>query len=74
MCIRDSSSSSSSSSAAAAPVANPTRAAQAKKNEKPRINAKEKVKNQRLCGQSGIGDDFKVWKSDEEMRMRQQFD
>ena len=29
---------------------------------------------QRLGGQSGIGSDFKVWKSDEEMRQRQQYD
>ena len=35
---------------------------------------KDKVKRQRLAGQSGIGSDFKVWKSDEEMRIRQQFD
>lgn len=32
------------------------------------------VKNQRLKGQSGIGEDFKTWKSEEEMRLRQQYD
>lgn len=36
--------------------------------------AKDRVKRQRLSGQSGIGEDFKVWKSDEEMRQRQQYD
>uniref|UniRef100_A0A7S3JU84 Uncharacterized protein n=1 Tax=Aureoumbra lagunensis TaxID=44058 RepID=A0A7S3JU84_9STRA len=35
---------------------------------------KERVKQQRLSGQSGIGDDFRVWRSDEEMRLRQHFD
>ena len=34
----------------------------------------EKVKNKRLKGQSGIGEEFRVWRSDEEMRLRQQFD
>lgn len=32
------------------------------------------VKQQRLRGQSGIGSDFRTWKTEEEMRMRQQFD
>ena len=27
-----------------------------------KVTAKERVKNQRLCGQSGIGEDFKVIK------------
>lgn len=36
--------------------------------------AKERVKNQRLKGQSGIGEDFKTWRSEEEMRLRQHFD
>ncbi|CEG39762.1 uncharacterized protein PHALS_09998 [Plasmopara halstedii] len=36
--------------------------------------AKERVKNQRLKGQSGIGSDFRGWKSETEMALRQQFD
>jgi hypothetical protein len=43
-------------------------------NEKDRDTAKDKVKRQRLGGQSGIGSDFKTWKTDEEMRQRQQYD
>ena len=39
-----------------------------------RINVKDRVKHQRLSGQSGIGDDFRTWRSDEEMRLRQHFD
>ena len=35
---------------------------------------RERIKNKRLKGQSGIGEDFRVWRSDEEMRLRQQFD
>ena len=35
---------------------------------------KERVKQQRLNGQSGIGDHFRVWRSEEEMRMRQTYD
>jgi len=33
-----------------------------------------RVKEQRMKGQSGIGEDFRSWKTDEEMRMRQQYD
>lgn len=44
------------------------------KEGKERANAKERVKGQRLKGQAGIGDDFKVWKTDEEMVMRQGYD
>jgi len=45
------------------------------KRDKPgKLTGKEKVKQQRLNGQSGIGDHFRVWRSEEEMRMRQQFD
>lgn len=40
----------------------------------PRVSAKERVKQQRLAGQSGIGSDFRVWRSDDEMAQRQQFD
>lgn len=36
--------------------------------------AKARVKQQRRAGQSGIGDDFRIWRSDEEMRLRQQYD
>ncbi|KAH9101558.1 hypothetical protein AeMF1_021715 [Aphanomyces euteiches] len=37
-------------------------------------SGKERVKQQRLKGQSGIGSDFRTWKSDTEMKMRQEFD
>lgn len=33
-----------------------------------------RVKDQRMKGQSGIGDDFRVWRTDDEMRMRQAYD
>lgn len=39
-----------------------------------KVSAKDKVKGQRLRGQSGIGSDFRVWKSDLEMTLRQQYD
>ena len=45
-----------------------------KQKEVEKDTAKDKVKRQRLSGQSGIGADFKTWKSDEEMRQRQQYD
>ncbi|EGB06461.1 hypothetical protein AURANDRAFT_65623 [Aureococcus anophagefferens] len=46
-----------------------------RKRDKPdRVNAKERVKQQRLNGQSGIGENFKVWRSEEEMRLRQHYD
>ena len=38
------------------------------------LNGKERVKRQRLAGQSGIGSDFKSWKSEEEMKQRQMYD
>lgn len=38
-----------------------------------REKIKEKMKRQRLSGQSGIGEDFRRWRSDEEMVMRQQY-
>ncbi|CAM9573990.1 unnamed protein product [Ascophyllum nodosum] len=44
------------------------------KNEKGKVTAKDRVKEQRLKGQSGIGPDFRVWKSDLEMTMRQEYD
>ncbi|CAI5732469.1 unnamed protein product [Peronospora destructor] len=37
-------------------------------------DAKERVKSQRLKGQSGIGSDFRGWKPETEMALRQQFD
>jgi hypothetical protein len=44
-------------------------------SEKPaHTNYKDKVKRQRLSGQSGIGEDFRTWRTDEEMALRQQFD
>ncbi|TDH73483.1 hypothetical protein CCR75_008618 [Bremia lactucae] len=43
-------------------------------NKRGRINAKERVKNQRLKGQAGIGSDFCSWKSDAAMALRQHFD
>ena len=36
--------------------------------------AKDRVKRQRMSGQSGIGEDFKTWRSEEEMRLRQTYD
>lgn len=47
---------------------------QEKGTKKDLNSAKERVKRQRLRGQAGIGSDFRTWKSEEEMRMRQQFD
>ena len=62
----------------AAPAAAPPRGgpqAGGRKRDKPdRVNAKERVKQQRLNGQSGIGENFKVWRSEEEMRLRQHYD
>ncbi|KAL4161969.1 hypothetical protein PRNP1_002517 [Phytophthora ramorum] len=37
-------------------------------------DAKERVKNQRVKGQAGIGSDFRGWKSETKMALRQQFD
>ena len=45
-----------------------------KQKEVEKDTAKDRVKRQRLSGQSGIGSDFKTWKSEEEMRQRQQYD
>lgn len=44
------------------------------KGHKEKVTAKERVKQQRIAGQSGIGSDFREWRSEEEMRMRQQYD
>ncbi|KNC77070.1 hypothetical protein SARC_10463 [Sphaeroforma arctica JP610] len=43
-------------------------------DQEERLSGKERVKRQRLAGQSGIGEDFKGWKSEGEMLLRQQFD
>ena len=45
-----------------------------KDRDKDKESAKDRVKRQRMAGQSGIGSDFKTWKSEEEMRQRQQYD
>ncbi|CAH0476703.1 unnamed protein product [Peronospora belbahrii] len=37
-------------------------------------DAKERVKSQRMKGQAGIGSDFRIWKAESEMVLRQQFD
>jgi hypothetical protein len=37
-------------------------------------SVKDRVKHQRLAGQSGIGSDFREWRSEEEMSLRQRFD
>lgn len=34
---------------------------------------KEKLKRQRMRGQSGIGENFRVWRSEEDMILRQQY-
>ena len=49
-------------SAAAAAASADASAATSTNEKKQRINQKEKVKHQRLNGQSGIGEDFKTWK------------
>lgn len=51
-----------------------SRPVEPKKKEIEKDTAKDRVKRQRLSGQSGIGTDFKTWKSEEEMRQRQQYD
>lgn len=56
------------------PVERKAAAGGAGKDVKGKMTAKERVKGQRLKGQSGIGSDFRVWKSDLEMTMRQEFD
>jgi len=44
------------------------------KSDKDKMSGKDKVKRQRERGHSGIGEDFKTWKTEDEMKMRQQFD
>jgi hypothetical protein len=67
-------------SAAAGSAAKPLKkgvkgaAAPAVSKAEKREGAKDKVKHQRLAGQSGIGSDFKTWKSEAEMVERQQYD
>lgn len=43
-------------------------------NKREKMDGKERVKAQRIKGQAGIGSDFRHWKSETEMAMRQQFD
>lgn len=50
----------------------PATATQPVKKEKK--DGKDRVKGQRLKGQAGIGSDFRGWKSETEMALRQQFD
>lgn len=44
------------------------------KEKTEKMTAKDRVKRQRMKGQAGIGDDFRVWRSEQEMAMRQQYD
>ncbi|OQR84326.1 hypothetical protein THRCLA_23087 [Thraustotheca clavata] len=46
----------------------------AKRKAETKNTGKERVKAQRLKGQSGIGNDFRTWKSETEMQLRQQYD
>lgn len=46
----------------------------ARERERERLTQKDRMKHQRLSGQSGIGEDFTTWRSDEEMALRQHFD
>jgi hypothetical protein len=39
-----------------------------------KLSFKDRTKRQRLAGQSGIGEDFRSWRTDEEMKERQQYD
>uniref|UniRef100_K3WZ59 Uncharacterized protein n=1 Tax=Globisporangium ultimum (strain ATCC 200006 / CBS 805.95 / DAOM BR144) TaxID=431595 RepID=K3WZ59_GLOUD len=57
--------------AAAASAEAGSRDGAAKREKK---DAKERVKAQRSKGQAGIGSDFRSWKSETEMQMRQQYD
>lgn len=52
----------------------PTRSNGTRAGEKDKRDAKERVKQQRVKGQAGIGSDFRAWKSETEMALRQQFD
>jgi len=61
-----------SSSSAPAPKKAATGAAPAHVGEK--VDFRERTKRQRLAGQSGIGEDFRTWRTDDEMALRQQFD
>ncbi len=40
--------------------------------DKDKLSVKDRTKHQRLAGQTGL--DHRTWRSDEEMRLRQQFD
>lgn len=52
----------------------PAEVAAAKAAEAKKTAFKDRAKHQRLSGQSGIGSDFRTWRTDEEMALRQQFD
>ncbi|KAK1930587.1 hypothetical protein P3T76_013909 [Phytophthora citrophthora] len=52
----------------------PMPAARQEAAKREKKEAKERVKNQRVKGQAGIGSDFRGWKSETEMALRQQFD
>jgi len=60
------------SSSAPAPKKAATGSAPAHVGEK--VDFRERTKRQRLAGQSGIGEDFRTWRTDDEMALRQQFD
>jgi hypothetical protein len=53
---------------------NKRKAAQQQAQAQGSTTVKERIKNQRLSGQSGIGSDFREWRSEDEMRMRQHYD
>ncbi|KAG7401864.1 hypothetical protein PHYBOEH_010327 [Phytophthora boehmeriae] len=52
----------------------PSRVANDQPAKRDKKDAKERVKAQRTKGQAGIGSDFRGWKSETEMALRQQFD
>ncbi|KDO34225.1 hypothetical protein SPRG_19063 [Saprolegnia parasitica CBS 223.65] len=52
----------------------PATAAKRKADDSSKPSGKDRVKAQRLKGQSGIGSDFRGWKSETEMQLRQQYD
>ncbi|EQC34574.1 hypothetical protein SDRG_07899 [Saprolegnia diclina VS20] len=52
----------------------PATAAPSKRKADDKPSGKDRVKAQRLKGQSGIGSDFRGWKSETEMQLRQQYD
>ena len=65
---------SSSEAAAAATAAAVKQKSAEKEKKKEHVAYKDRAKHQRLSGQSGIGSDFRTWRTDEEMVLRQQYD